>query len=473
MNEESARYDVVVIGSGPGGSTAALEAARLGRKVLVIERERTLGGGCVSRGTIPSKTLQHLAKCAPRTPAGALLDEPDLEQLRAQVARVTQAHSHDYALTLREAGVTMAHGKARLRATAPGAHAIELVHPGGGHEAIEAGAVVLATGSVPRLPPGIEIDHEHVLDSDSLLSLSYLPQSICVLGAGVIGCEYASIFAELGVRVTLVHAGERPMPFLDESLLQAFTRRFAAHGGALHNEVSIERASAQGLGAKVTLSDGSVITCDKALCALGRTPNSKGLFEPGCGIVTDSRGYIEVDANCQTAVPGVYAVGDVVGAPTLASAAMEEGRRAAWHLCARPPRVGEADLPMAIFTLPVLTSVGLTERAATERFGAKAAVGKVRWDETSRGRIDGEDGALKLVSDPEGERILGVHIYGASAAELVGIGQAAIIAGWSVEELVSNVFCFPTLAEAYRIAALRLLAKVRSRSTTSPVSAAA
>ncbi len=458
------RFDVLVIGSGPAGQKAAIQAVKAGRSVLLIEHERTVGGACVHRGTIPSKTLRESAAQATRLARDASIwgvpprAGVEVASLMARLDQVVAAHTHYMGRQIDRNGIERHHGRARFLSE----HVVETVTVGGDRAEFTADVIVVATGSRPRNPPEIPIDHENILDSDSILSMLYLPSSLTVLGGGVIASEYASVFAALGVKVTMIDRADRPLKFMDGELVGKFVQAFQRAGGTYIGEQSIGGVRFDGVSQVVTtLSDGRVVTSDKLLVALGRAANVDELNLAAAGLGANARGLLAVDEHCRTAKPHIYAVGDVVGPPALAATAMEQGRRAARHALGLDEGAGADTIPIGIYTIPEMASVGLGEEEATKRGGA-ALVGRARFDEVARGQISGiTDGLLKLVADASGRRLLGVHIVGEGATELVHVGQMALLGQMSVDTFVDNIFNFPTLAEAYRVAALDLVEKRR------------
>lgn len=463
-------FDVIIIGGGPAGHSAALTAASADKRALLIEREQAVGGACVSHGTIPSKTLRETAASLmsfPHRTGGvfqvAMRDDLQLESLMARKEAVIRAHQATMGRELEELGVTRWHGRARF----VDAHRISV--EGVDRQVREATApiICIATGSRPRNPPGIDVDHTNILDSDSFLSLSYLPKTLAVLGAGVIASEYASVFATLGVQVTMIDRGERPLGFLDRTLTDRFVQAFTAMGGSYRSGLKPVTATFDGVcGVEVRCEDGTVIEAEKVLCALGRLANLEGLALERAGLKPTDRGLLTVDANYQTPVPGVYAIGDVIGPPSLASAALDQGRRAIFHAldlgAGNPPET----TPMGIYTIPELAAVGLTEEQARQQHGGcRTAV--VSFADLARGQIAAnQDGLLKLVTDADGKRLLGVHVAGEGAAELVHLGQMALLAHWTVDQFVATTFNFPTHAEAYRVAAIDLIHQRRQHAAT-------
>ena len=452
-------YDVVVIGSGPAGQKAAVQAAKAGKRVCLIERERGVGGACVHRGTIPSKTLRetavHLAGFRLRVGHHFKVQiPPDLQlaSLMDRMERVIDAHVQYQNAQLQRNQIEQIHG----RASFVDPHHVEIESVYGQRRRLRGEWIVVATGSRPRTPKEIPIDHEHILDSDSILSMAYLPQSLTVLGAGVIASEYATIFAALGVKVTIVDKADRPMAFLDREIIDRFVESFECNAGCvfLGNRKPVSVAW-NGLDAVVTkLDNGWELKSEKLLCALGRVANVEGLDIGAAGLTTNDRGNIPVDADCRTAVPHILAVGDVIGPPSLASASMEQGRRAIRRALGLPLGSGSDLIPTGIYTIPEMASVGLSEAEANQKFGG-SLVGRARFQELARGQIAGcTEGMLKLVVHPQTLAVVGCQIVGEGATELIHLAQMAAMTGTSSEAFVEKIFNFPTLAEAYRVAAL-------------------
>jgi len=451
-------FALVIIGSGPAGQKAAIQAAKTGARVLVIEEEARSGGACVHRGTIPSKTLRETAVALGlvRRRSGGVLDvglshDLKLMSLMTRLDHVVAAHQRFIAEQLDRNGVVRWHGRARF--TSP--TTIEVRGVDGSMRTVTAERIVIATGSRPRNPKEVPIDHDHILDSDSILSISYLPESLVVVGGGVIATEYACIFASLGVRVDMVDRAERPLSFIEPELTDEVVRAFGRQGGTFHGGRTATIAW-NGATVETTLDDGRVLRSEKLLYCLGREANVQHLALHAAGLALTARGHIGVNAHCQTAVPHIYAVGDVIGPPALAATAMEQGRRAACHALELPTPTSPELVPIGIYSIPEIASVGLTEAQAKERGGV--IVGRARFCELARGQIAAiEDGLLKLVCDADGRKLLGVQVVGEGATDLVHVGQIALLAGWDVDAFVDNVFNFPTLAEAYRVAALDVL----------------
>ena len=452
-------FDFCILGSGPAGQKAAIAAAKEGKSVVLVEREARMGGACVRHGTIPSKTLRETAlalRNLERRTAGVLTVEmrEDLEvaSLMNRLDEVTGAHQKYIGDQLRRNDVALWHGNARF----VDATTLEVTSPNGTKRRIRAGTIVLATGSRPRTPDGIAVDHDRVLDSDSVLSMTYLPRSLIVLGAGVIASEYASIFASLGVKVTMIDKPARPMSFLDPELTDAFLKSFRATGSEFLSDRKVVSARYDGVAqCEVELEDGEVLRADTVLCALGRIANVDRLGLAEIGVKTTSRGLVQVDEHFVTSVPSIYAVGDIVGPPALASTAMEQGRRAVRHALGRTENKSIADaIPFCAYTIPEITSVGLSEAEAVQKHGA-IVVGRAKYAEIARAHVSAYgEGLIKLIAAPDGRKLLGVQVVGECASELVHVGQMALMAGFDVDMFIEATFNFPTLAEGYRVAAL-------------------
>ncbi|MCA8954190.1 MAG: Si-specific NAD(P)(+) transhydrogenase [Planctomycetes bacterium] len=460
-------WDVVVIGSGPAGQKAAVQAAKVGKRVCVIERDRGVGGACVHRGTIPSKTLRETAAhlMGFRARIGHHIDievpgDTQLASLMDRMERVVEAHVGYMGQQLERNGIEQIHGRASF--VDPHTIAVESIY--GAMRLVRGEIIVIAAGSRPRSPGEIPIDHEHVLDSDSILSMAYLPKSLTVLGGGVIASEYATIFAALGVEVTMVDRAPRPLSFLDQEILEIFVDSFNSHpgctylGGATATKVEWDGVDC----VRTTLDNGWELKSDKLLFALGRVANLEGLCIEAAGLEASARGHVPVDADCRTAVPHIFAVGDVIGPPALASAAMDQGRRAMRVALDLPRHETFDSIPVGIYTIPEISSIGLDEVKAAAQFGS-CFVGRSRFAELARGQIANvPDGLLKLIAAPDSLRVVGCQIIGEGATELVHLAQMAIMNGNDVNIFLESIFNFPTLAEAYRVAALDILGQVQT-----------
>ena len=458
MNSEN--YDLVVIGSGPAGQKAAIQAAKLDKKVALIEKDREVGGSCVYRGTIPSKTLRENALRIKNMRMNAeianfqLNEDLELATLITRLEDVLSAHDTYLSNQLSRNHIELVHGRAKFTS----AKCVEVTNVRGEIRELHCDKTIITSGSYPRHPPNIPIDHEHIFDSDSILSMLYLPKSLTVLGSGVIASEYASIFQALGVKVTMVDKYPAPLGFLDSDLTEKFVHAFEAMGGRWLGNTVVKNSKWNGFDAVVTYcEDGTVIKSDKLLCAAGRLANVNDLHIENAGLELSERGLIPVDDQLKTKVDNIYAAGDVIGPPSLASASMEQGRRASCN--AFGVEVGQMQqlLPAGIYSIPELSSVGIGERQAREQYG-DIIVGKAHFEEVARGQISGiQDGMLKIICDQEGKKVLGIMIVGEGATELIHIGQMALLSNGTVDMFVESIFNFPTLAEAYRVAALDVI----------------
>ncbi len=454
-------YDVVVIGSGPAGRNAALEAAGHGARVLVVERDRQVGGACVRYGTIPSKTLREtsVVLSALRRRSGGVCDISHdsrlaMASLMTRLDQVVHAHHEAARQELDAAGIETISGQAGFVST----HRIAVTDVHGRIREVTGESIIIATGSRPRHPDHIEVDHENILDSDSILAMTYLPRSLAIVGGGVIACEYASTFAALGVQVTLIDRSAAPLGFLEPDLVRVFLSRFQAAGGTFRGGCPVRSVCWDGISSvQVTLESGETVSADKALIAQGRVACLDLLNIENAGLSVTDRGLLAVDDCCRTNVPHIYAVGDAIGPPALASTSMEQGRQAACHaLTGRNLPAGPV-IPTGIYTIPEIATVGLTEQQAAEQ-SRDVMTATVPFDRLARAHImASSEGLLRLVADEHGSRILGVQIAGEGAAELIHPGQMALTAGMTVDALADSIFNFPTLAEAYRLAALDLI----------------
>ena len=432
----------------------------------MIEREPGVGGACVYRGTIPSKTLRESAlhmdqmKRSPTTLDMQPLSTTMVSNLMRRLDEVVTSHG-DYMMNqLTRNGITLFHGRAQFRSDS----VIEMLTVDGITQTLTADTIVIATGSRPRAPVDIPIDHEHVLDSDSILSMIYLPRSLTVLGGGIIASEYASIFAALGVQVTIIDRADRPLQFFDAELIRTFVQSFEQAGGRYYGAQSIRDVRWDGISQVVTtLQDGQVITGDKMLVALGRQANLEDLNLSATGLTVTEKGTLAVNEHCQTAIPHIYGVGDLIGPPGLASSGMEQGRRAVCHALGLPEGRSANAIPIGIYTVPEMSSIGLDEAAGRKRY-REVIVGRSRFNEIARGQISGiQNGLLKMIADPTGEYILGVQIIGEGATELIHVGQMALQHAATVDSFVETIFNFPTLAETYRVAALDIVGQRQKR----------
>jgi NAD(P) transhydrogenase len=460
---EEIHTDMAVIGSGSGGQKAAIQAAKLGKRVIVVEREQELGGASLNSGTIPSKSLREAildltnfrqrsfyAKAAPH--------EVTLAELNYRLDQVLAAERAMLMRQLRKNGVQWLHGSA----TFLDPYTLELTDSDGQPWAhLRADQIVIATGSRPHHPPGIDFDGERVVDSTQLLSIHQLPKSLLVVGAGVIGSEYASFYAALGVQVTVVDQRSHMLPHLDSEIgihlqgaLQDLGLRFVGDRSWQRIFRSHDRAFVQ-------LSDGMQLEADLVLCSVGRQGQVEGLNLDRIGIDPNARGYIPVNHQFQTIHPHIFAVGDVIGYPTLASTSMEQGRLAARHALHEPAPPFPQIYPHGIYTIPEISYCGATEQELIDQ-RVHYEVGRAYYYEIARGQIEGaSSGMFKLLVHGETGELLGIHIIGRGATELIHIGQVAMIFNAHLDFFVETIFNYPTYAEGYRIAALNGLNKLR------------
>lgn len=455
-------YDMLVVGSGPAGQKAAIQGAKAGKRVALVERDNLFGGACVHRGTIPSKTLRENALRVSHMRQNAALADFELTEDLEMSALITRLNdvlvAHDMYMSrqIDRNGIDRVKGRASFIDN----ETVKIDRVQAEPITYRCKTVILATGSYPRNPPNMPIDHENVLDSDSILSLLYLPKSLTVLGGGVIASEYASIFQALGVKVTMIDKYPKPLGFLDHELCDTFLEVFKQMGGTWLGETEVEHVSWDGISEVTTeCSDGTIVRSQKLLCAAGRLANVKNLNIENAGLSLNDRGLISVDEDMRTEVPNIYAAGDIIGPPSLASSSMEQGRRAASRALDIDVANMNDMIPSGIYAIPELSAIGLSEQQAIKKYGS-SVVGRASFDEIARGQISGNtQGMLKLICDDKGEKIVGTMIVGEGATELVHIGMMAIMNAMEVDALVDSIFNFPTLAEAYRVAALDAIAQ--------------
>ena len=446
-------YELLVIGSGPAGQKAAIQAAKLGRRVALVER-RELGGVSVNWGTIPSKTLReaivYLTGMSQRSTYGEsyrVKEEITIEDLRLRTDRVIQREVDVVRNQLMRNHVHVVGGSARFLDP----HTVSI--SGDGDRRVSAERIVIATGTRPARPPAVEFDDRTILDSDSLLRLASLPASGVVVGAGVIGIEYASMFAALGMKITVVEKRPRLLDFCDVQIIEGLQYHLRDLGVVfrLGEEVTaVDRHD----GAIVThLASGKRIASEVVLYAAGRQGETEDLDLENAGLEADERGRIAVGPDYRTAVDHIYAAGDVIGGPALAATSMEQGRLASAHAFGEQATMSEL-IPIGIYTIPEISYVGRNEEELTAE-AVPYEVGISRYRELARGQILGDTyGMLKLLVSPTDHTILGVHVLGTNATEVVHIGQTVMGLGGTVDYLVDAVFNYPTLAESYKVAAL-------------------
>ncbi|MEZ4336404.1 MAG: Si-specific NAD(P)(+) transhydrogenase [Sandaracinaceae bacterium] len=454
-------HDVVVIGSGPGGEGAAMKATKEGLSVVIVERHEQVGGGCTHWATIPSKALrQSVQKVAEfrRDPLfAAICDEvrftfPQLLRKAEGVIAKQVSMRRDFYLRNE---VAVVHGQARF----VDEHTIAVTSEGGLERTLRARHVIIATGSRPYRPADVDFTHPRVFDSDTILTLDHTPQVVTIYGAGVIGCEYASILRGLGVKVNLVNQRDKLLSFLDDEIIDALSYHLRDQGVVLRHQEQYERIEPTADGVFMHLASGKKIKSDIVLWAQGRTGNTDGLGLEAIGVAPNSRGQLDIDETFRVrGKDHIYAVGDVVGYPGLASASYDQGRFAAEHLV--DPECDLAlvkDIPTGIYTAPEISSVGRTERDLTEH-NVPYEVGHSLFRSLARAQLTGNTvGMLKLLFHRETRELLGIHCFGDQAAEIIHIGQAIMAQPAphnTIDYFVHTTFNYPTMAEAYRVAAL-------------------
>ena len=454
-------YDLLVIGSGPAGQRAAIQAAKLDKRVAVVERRAVIGGVCLNTGTIPSKTLReavmHLSGYRQHELYGASYSVKQNITMDDLLFRADHVMRHEIDVTRHQ---LMRNRVELLSAEAAfvDPHTLRITYlDGRGQRLVTAAHVVIATGTNATQDARVPCDGSHIFLSDDIVGLDRLPRSLAVIGAGVIGLEYASMFAALGVRVTLVDKRERLLPFVDGEIVDALVYHLRQNRMSIRLGEEVRNLEAisdeRGERVRINLASGKQITTEKALYSIGRTGATRALNLSEAGINTNGRGYLNVNEHYQTEAEHVYAVGDVIGFPSLASTSMEQGRLAACHAFGLDATSVPELFPYGIYAIPEISMVGRTEEELT-REGVPYEVGKAHYREIARGQIIGDRiGLLKLIFHIDTHKLLGVHILGEGASELIHIGQAVMAFDGTVEYFINTVFNYPTLAECYKTAA--------------------
>lgn len=460
-------YDVIVLGSGPAGEQGAAMAAHLGKSVAMVEREVVPGGACINTGTIPSKTLResalHLAGLKQRGLSGVDVGAKPNVTIHDFMQRKREVVEKEWDLieeNIRWNGIDRFRGLGRF--VSP--H--EVVVDTSGYDIVLHGETILiATGSSPHHAPGVPFDDNLIYDSDSILNLDRIPHSLAVVGAGVIGCEYACMFAALGIEVTLIDGRTELLGHIDREIVDVLLRQ-------MHNRLRInlqlgsevENIDCSPDGVRLKLSNGRTITAEKALFAAGRQSNTDSLHLQEAGVATGKRGIIEVNQNYQTCVPHIYAAGDVIGFPALASTSMEQARTAMIHAFEPRSKNKLASLvPYGIWTIPELSMIGKTEEDCLEE-GLDYEVGRAHYRNNARGQIIGDTaGMLKIVFSPDTRKLLGIHIVGDDAAELIHVGMMTMLLGGTIDAFQQAVFNYPTLGDTYKTAAYDGLGRLARR----------
>ncbi len=457
-------YDLIVIGSGPGGQRAAIQGAKAGKRVAIVEKQSSIGGVCINTGTIPSKTMReavlHLSGFYDKNFYGTNHSSKDTVTMADLNFRVQHVVENEVGVTqnqLKRNNVDLIHGTARFIDP----HHIRVENSNGFGE-FEAQFVVVATGTKPAANPKVPINGRNIINSDQILSMPQIPRTLIVVGGGVIGVEYACMFATLGVRVIIVEKRPRLLEFADTEMVEALTYHMRDQRATLRLNEEVESVE--------ELPDGKVagnlvskkrINADALLYAIGRQGNVDSLNLAAAGLEADDRGRIKVDADYRTSQPHIFAVGDVIGFPSLASVSMEQGRISAARAFGLDVKSDPAGYPYGIYTIPQISFIGKTEEQLTDA-DVPYEVGVAYYREIARGQITGHtDGRLKILFHRETLELLGVHIFGEDAAELLHIGQAVFLLKGKVTYFINTVFNYPTLAECYKTAAFNGLNRLK------------
>jgi NAD(P) transhydrogenase len=450
-------YDFIVIGSGPAGQRAAIQAAKLEKKVAIIDRQIAVGGVCLHTGTIPSKTLReaviYLSGYGHRGLYGqgyrlkADLTMDDLkQQLNTTIRREVEVLKHQ----LTRNGVQVFNGNAEF----VDEHTVRVVDSHGESTLLSGEKFLISTGTHPVRPAGIPFDGRQIIDSDGILQLERIPRSLTVVGAGVIGIEYAAIFSAMDIEVTVVDGRRQMLGFMDTEIVEELIHLLRERGMVLRLGENVESVEKVDGHVVTTLDTGKRIRSDVVLFAAGRAGSTNSLKPQAAGVEQNERHLIVVNENYQTSQPHIYAAGDVIGFPSLASTSMEQGRQAACHAFGCSISNSLENFPFGIYAVPEMSMVGMTEQQLLEK-GIPYETGVARLRETARGQIMGlEQGMLKLLISLDDRKLLGVHILGEGATELIHIGQAVHVLGGTLDYFLQNIFNYPTLAEAYKVAAL-------------------
>lgn len=459
-------YDAIVIGSGPAGEGASMKLAKSGKRVAMVERHSSIGGGCTHWGTIPSKALRHSVSRLIEFNGNPLFSRHDtplhlkfsdiLDHAQSVIRRQIKLRGSFYERN----GVPVLQGEASFKDK----HTLNMVRQDGSSDTITARQFVIATGSRPYRPAAIDFSHPRIYDSDTVLSLKHDPRSIIIVGAGVIGCEYASIFRGLGVKVDLINMRDRLLSFLDTEISDALSYHLRNSGVVIRHGEEFAKIEGHDDRVVLTTESGKIMQADCLLFANGRSGNIESLAVDNVELKPNQRGQLEVDSNYRTAVDNIYAVGDIIGYPSLASAAYDQGRFAATAMLeGKCEKKLITDIPTGIYTIPEISSVGATEEDLTAR-KVPYEVGRAQFKHLARAQIaDTQVGCLKLLFHRETRKILGIHCFGERAAEIIHIGQAIMEQkgkGNTLDYFIDTTFNYPTMAEAYRVAALNGINRV-------------
>ncbi|WP_155358440.1 Si-specific NAD(P)(+) transhydrogenase [Acrocarpospora macrocephala] len=457
-------FDVLVLGSGPGGQKAAIAAAKLERRVAIVERRNMIGGVCINTGTIPSKTMReavlYLTGLTQREMYGRnyrVKEEITVADLTARTQHVVGREVEVIRNQLSRNHVTVLTGSGHF----VDPHTIAVIDEHNRETKVTADKIIIATGTRPARPDTVEFDGNTIIDSDGILQLEHVPDSMVVVGAGVIGIEYASMFAALGTKVTVVERRDRMLEFCDLEVIEALKYHLRDLAVTFRFGETVAAVERRERGALTILESGKKLPASTVMYSAGRQGMTENLALQTAGLAADPRGRITVDEFYRTSVKHIYAVGDVIGFPALAATSMEQGRLAAYHACDEPVNAMNLLQPIGIYTIPEISFVGRTEDELTDA-SIPFEVGISRYRELARGQIIGDTyGMLKLLVSAEDRSLLGVHVFGTGATELIHIGQAVMGCGGTIDYLVDAVFNYPTLAESYKVAALDAMNKLR------------
>jgi NAD(P) transhydrogenase len=465
-------YDLVCIGSGPAGQRAAVQAAKIGKRVALVEKQRCVGGVCIETGTIPSKTFREAVRSfsTRSTNGDGPRVRPTMAQLLQRVSGVIQREGEVVERQLARNEVELIRGSASFA----GPHELR-IESELGVRVVQSEYILIAVGTRPADPPGVKPDGSTLIVSDSVLDLQKLPHTMVVVGGGVIGIEYASMFAALGVQVTVVDKRPRPLEFVDQEIVDELIHQMRKsdvtfRGGEAVESIEIsEGPPRRGV---IRLESGKHLVADLVLFSVGRLGATEGLSLEKVGLGADERGRLEVDPQFRTKVPHIFAAGDVIGYPSLAATSSEQGRLSACHMFGLHAEPMGSSFPIGVYSIPEISMVGATEEQLT-REKVPYETGIARFREIARGQILGDDsGLFKMIFERENGRLLGVHCIGTGATELVHIGQAVLALGGGLDYFLRTVFNYPTLAECYKVAAFNAANKLqfaRSAAVTSPV----
>lgn len=453
----SQSFDLIVMGSGPAGQKAALNAAKLGKRVALIDRQEMIGGVCIHTGTIPSKAIReavlHLTGLSLRQVYGdsySVKENITMQDLLHRSQFVVKSEADIIRNQMRRNRVTMFHGHAEFI----DANNIRVSRNNDEHIDLHGKNILVAVGTEPARPTNVPFTPDRVIDSNEFLKLTHLPKSMAIVGGGVIGTEYACMMAAVGVKVTLIESRPRLLEFVDEELVEHLQFRLRETGVRLRLGESVSKIELRDDDVEATLASNKVVRAETLLYCIGRQGATANLNLKAAGLSADNRGRLKVNEYFQTEVPHIYAAGDVIGFPALAATSMEQGRLASAYMFQQLAEAPNSIFPYGVYTIPEISMIGQTEQQLTQQ-SIPYEVGIARYKEIARGQLIADsNGVLKLLFHPQSRRLLGVHALGTGATEIIHIGQAVMTAGMPIDYFVDTVFNYPTLAECYKVAAL-------------------